>query len=59
MGAASGEGVGRRRAAGELQAEAADAESEDGGVESNKDVGDQDECRFTAAPQSRYSHRRK
>jgi len=41
MGAASGEGVGGRRAPGELQAEPSDTEGADGGVESDEVTGDQ------------------
>lgn len=58
MGTASGEGVGGRRAPGELQAESADVEGEDGGVESDEDTGDQIRRGSPAAPQSRHPDRR-
>lgn len=41
MGAASGEGVGGRRAPGELQSETANAEGAHGGVKSDENIGDQ------------------
>lgn len=59
MGAASGEGVGRRRAPGELQAESADIEIAHGGIETDEDTGDQIGQRSPATPKSGYSDRRK
>lgn len=57
MGAASGEGVGERRAPGELPAEPDVAEDTDGGVESGEDAGDQVGRGSAAAQESRYSDR--
>lgn len=59
MGAASGESVGGCRAPGELQTESVNAESTNGRVESDEDVGDQIRRGSSSAPKSGHSYRRK
>lgn len=58
MGATFGESVGGCRAPGGLQTESVDAESTNGRIESDEDIGDQIRRGSSTTPKSGHSYRR-